>query len=84
MEVDACRGPPSFQSLNGPRAEVELARCTSTRSIGVSVPSCRPAAATMILNTEPGGYCAWIVAVQQRVVGILHHAQPRVAVDRAR
>ncbi len=62
--------PSFFQSLN-----VHVPRWNSPvhsrgRS-GVSVPSCRPAAATMILNTEPGAYWRLDRAVQQRMVGIL-------------
>ena len=53
--------PPSFQSPN-----VRLPRWNSpvqnTWSIGVSVVSCRPAAATTILKTEPGAY--WLCTVR--------------------
>ena len=51
--------------------------------MGVRVPSWSPAAATMILKTEPGAYWVWIVAIQQGMGRILDDGQPCRAVDGA-
>src|SRR4029453_11724169 len=86
VRVSTWPWPPSFQSLN-----VQFPKWNSPlqyiRSMGVSEPSCSPAAATTTLNTEPGAYwlcrARFISGVSGSRMTLSHSSLSRLPVSRS-